>query len=147
MKKRFYLLIVIVMLLSLLPLTASEAKSVPFVRVGSWNISDEIQPYVLIKFAAYDIDWKISKAAKLEFGFLYNNGFLTTETIDVSLTLNPKDYKYPQDLNLAAKKYRELEPNPHCALTQFVRILDAQGLVLAEAENGPYDYCITWEQP
>jgi hypothetical protein len=145
MKKRFYLLLVIVIMLAVLPAPTTAAPPTArqsFLTVGSWNLDDGLSA-TFIKFAAYEINWQVTKAASLEFGFVYCEGDVCVETVDVTLKLSPKTYPYPQDLDLAAKDYRYITPSADCSIEQFVRILDSAGVVKKETTNGPYEYCIT----
>jgi hypothetical protein len=145
MKNRFYLLLVIGLILAMLPARTTAAPQTArqsFLTVESWNLNQELSA-TFIKFAANDVNWQVTKAAALEFGFVYCEGDVCEETVDVSLKISPKTYPYPQDLNLAAKDYRYITPSADCSIEQFVRILDTAGVVKKEATNGPYEYCIT----
>jgi hypothetical protein len=147
--KKAYSLIVIVMLLCILPAPTAaaplEARQ-SFLTVGSWNLEDDLG-YVGIQFAAYDVNWQILKAASLEFGYIYCFEGTCTETVDITLTINKRDYTYPQNLDLAARNTRFITASPACTIEQFVRILDSGGVVKKEATNGPYNYCITVPYP
>ena len=149
MKKRFYFVIGIVLLLALLPgFLAAPAEAAPqaarqsFLTVGDWNLDDGLDGAILT-LAAYEVNWQVTKAAELQFGYEYCVAGDCWDTVDLSLKLSPKTYPYPQDLDLEAKASVYLTASSSCTLTQFVRILDSAGVVKKEATNGPYEYCIS----
>jgi hypothetical protein len=149
MKKLFYVLIVMGVLLGILPAPTTAAPQTArqsFLTVGSWNLEDDLG-YVGIQFAAYDVNWQILKAASLEFGYIYCYEGTCTETVDITLAINKRDYAYPQNLDLVARDTRFITASPACTIEQFVRILDSGGVVKKEATNGPYEYCITVPYP
>ena len=147
--KKAYSLIVIIMLLCILPAPTAaapyEARQ-SFLTVGSWNLENDLG-YVGIQFAAYDVNWQILKAASLEFGYIYCYEGTCMETVDITLTINKRDYAYPQNLDLIAGDTRFITASPACTIEQFVRILDSGGVVKKEATNEPYNYCITVPYP
>ena len=150
MHKKFYMIMIILMLAALLPaptIAAPEmARTTSTLTVGDWNLEDGLE-YVGLQFAAYDVDWQVLKAASLEFGYIYCVEGNCTETVDIQLTITKKNYPYPQDLDLEAKDTRFITADAMCTIEQFVRILDSAGVVKKEATNGPYNYCITVPYP
>ena len=155
MHKKFYMIMIILLLAALLPaallpaptIAAPEmARTTSTLTVGDWNLEDGLE-YVGLQFAAYDVDWQVLKAAALEFGYIYCVEGNCTETVDVRLTITKKNYPYPQDLDLQASASRTITPSDFCTIEQFVRILDSAGVVKKEATNGPYEYCISVPYP
>ena len=141
MKKVFYLLVVIGMLLAMLPTAAVAVPPYqPNVSVAGWNLQDDM--LAVVQFSAYDVNWKAWKPETLEFGFVYCDSSGCRETIDTRLTLNPQEYHYPQHLDIAAKTWRSVYTSQDCSITQFVRIIGNADNVLAKAENGPLTLCI-----
>lgn len=150
MHKKFYLIIIILMLAALLPVPTiaapPDARSTSTLTVGAWNLEDGLGT-VGIQFAASDVDWQVLKAAALEFGFIYCVEDACSETVDVRLTITKKNYPYPQNLDLEASETRTITPDGMCSIEQFVRILDSAGVVKKEATHGPYAYCLTVPYP
>jgi len=153
MKKTLYVVIVLVLLLALLPVilpapvaAAPQSARQSFLTVDEWNLEEGLGGAVL-KFAAYGVNWQVTKAAALEFGYEYCVEGDCWEIIDITLKLSPKTYSYPQELDLEAKEARYITPSPNCSITQFVRILDSAGVVKQEETNGPYAYCISVPYP
>ncbi len=153
MKRILYLLLAVVLLIMVMPVSAPapvsaapEAARTSFLTVGSWNLDDDLG-MVGIYFAANDVNWQVTRAAELQFGYIYCIEGSCTETVDISLSITKKTYSYPQDLDLEAKISRFIAPNNMCTIEQFVRILDSGGAVKKEATNGPYNYCISVPYP
>ena len=155
MHKKFYMIMIILMLAALLPMAllpaptiaAPEmARTTSFLTVGDWNLESNLGT-VSLRFAASEVNWQVLKAAALEFGYIYCVEGNCTETVDIQLTITKKNYPYPQDLDLEAKDTRFITADAMCTIEQFVRILDSAGVVKKEATNGPYNYCITVPYP
>lgn len=153
MKRILYLLLAIVLLIMVMPVStpakviaAPEVAQTSFLSVGSWNLDDDMG-MVGIYFAANEVNWQVTRAAELQFGYIYCIEGNCTETVDISLAITKKTYTYPQNLDLEAKISRYIAPNNMCTIEQFVRILDSRGAVKKEATNGPYNYCITVPYP
>lgn len=140
MKKRFYLLIAMVLLLGLLPATAAAAPpKPPYVSVRLWTFPPETLPGIA-KLSAWDINWRVPKAATIELGYVQCVGGLCETVVEVTYTIS-RAVKYPQLLDLAGKLYHRLETG-NCTSHQFVNIRDREGNILAATQSQECDVCI-----
>jgi hypothetical protein len=143
MKKRFPLLIAMVLLLGLLPAVALAAPpKPPYVSVGDWTLPVELgDPAPIAQLSAWNIDWRVPNAARVELGYTYRNeDGITVEVVEVSLPVT-KDDRYPQNLDLAGKSYYMFAAGD-CTLRQFVQIVGRTGEVVAVAESVAQEVCI-----
>lgn len=143
MKSKVYLLIAMVLLLGLLPAVALAAPpKPPYVSVGDWTVPVDLgDPAPVGKLSAWDIDWRVPNAARVELGYTYRNeDGITVTVVEVSLPVT-KDDKYPQNLNLAGKSYYVFTAG-NCTLQQFVQIVGRTGEAVAVAESVEQAVCI-----
>lgn len=142
MKKGVYQVISLVLLLGLIPVSVTAAPPQRFVEVGDWSLEEDMGGTVGLPFNAYDVSWNISKPGVVELGFTYcdEEGFCQ-DIVEKEVVYNHKTDQYPQHLDLMTKIYHFPVDGP-CTTTQFVRVMDKYGVVMAEAINGPYRYCL-----
>ena len=133
MKTRFYLLVLTVLLLGLLPATSVAAPpKPPYISVGDWTlpVDPEVLPIGAFLYAA-DIRWRVPRAATLELGYVYCAGGLCDTVVEVTHRVT-KDDKYPQNLTLVSTTGHWLVAG-NCTLQQFVNVRDRSGELLASA--------------
>ena len=142
MKTRFSLLIVMVLLLLVLPAAATAAPpKPPFVTVRDWTLPVvDLDPPPIGQLSAWDISWKVPKAATVELGYVYCKEGLCTSVVEATYRIT-KDDKYPQNLDLAGKPYYMFTPGL-CSLQQFIQILDRTGAVVADSQSVEQGVCI-----
>ena len=143
MKTRFSLLIVMALLLGLLPAVAVAAPpKPPYVGARDWTLP--VDPDILpvgAWLSAWDVSWRVPKAATLALGYKSCKGGICQEVVDSKVYRVTKDDRYPQNLDLEGTFPHQLEAG-NCTLQQFVRVWDAQGAVLATAWSQQDSICI-----
>lgn len=140
MKNKVYLLMAMVLLVGLLPAAAIAAPpKPPFVTVRLWTLP--VDPYgsFYARLSAWDIDWRVPKAATIELGYKHCDGICET-VVEVTYTVM-KDDKYPQNLDLAGKPYHDFGPG-NCTLQQFIHVRDKSGAVLTSAWSVEQNVCL-----
>ncbi len=143
MKNKFYLLMAMVLLLGLLPVVAVAAPPrPPYVSVRDWTlpVNPDILP-VGAWLSAWDIDWRVPKAATVVLGYRSCKGGLCVDVVDSKVYRVTKDDRYPQNLDLKSTLPHILEAG-NCTLQQFVRIRDANEAILVTAWSEEQGICI-----
>ena len=143
MKTRFYLLIAMVLLLLVLPAVAVAAPPrPPFVTVRDWTLPVmDLDPPPIGQLSAWDIDWKVPRAASVELGYQYCVEGVCTWVVEATYRIT-KDDKYPQNLELAGKPYYMFTAG-NCSLQQFIQIRDRTGMAVLGISSVPQNVCIT----
>ena len=143
MKTRFYLLVLMVLLLGLLPATSAAAPPrPPFVTVDDWTLPvDQKLPIGVFLYAA-DIRWRVPRAATVELGYVYCAGGLCDTVVEATHTIT-KDDKYPQNLRLKSWDGHWLVAG-NCTLQQFVNVRDKSGELLASAWSVQQRVCMDY---
>lgn len=144
MKRKLYLLMVMVLLLGLLPATAlAAAPRPPFVTVEDWTLPiDRVWLPIGVFLRAWDVNWRVSRAATVELGYVYCEKGLCDTVVEVTYLVT-KDDKYPQELRLTAKYGHWLVPG-NCTLQQFVNVRDRSGKVVASAWTPEDHVCMEY---
>ncbi len=143
MKRSSYLLIAMALLLTLLPAVATAAPpKPPFVTVRDWTLP--VDPDTLpvgAWLSAWDISWRVPRAATVELGYRSCTGGICIDVVDSKVYRVTKDDKYPQNLDLEGT-FPHLLAAGNCTLQQFVRIRDSKEAVLVTAWSQEDGICI-----
>ena len=140
MKTRFYLLIAMVLLLLLLPAAAAAAPPrPPYVSVRDWTLPADQLP-AIAKLSAWDVNWRVPRAATLEIGYVHCVDGLCQNVVEGTYRIT-KDDKYPQLLDLAGKDFHQLVAG-NCTLQQFVNIRDKGGSLVVRALSTECNICL-----
>ena len=140
MKKRFYLLIAMVLLLGLLPAAAAAAPpKPPYVSARLWSLPPGTLPVGAL-LSAWDINWRVPRAATIELGYVLCKEGLCETFIEVTRPVTRAD-RYPQQLDLEGKIWHLLEAG-NCTSHQFINIRDRRDNILATAQSQECDVCI-----
>jgi hypothetical protein len=147
MKRRFYLLIAMVLLLLVLPAVAFAAQpKPPYVSVRDWTLPVmDLDPPPIAQLSAWGINWKVRRAAAVELGYVYCEEGVCTWVVEVTYRIT-KDDKYPQNLDLAGKPYYMFTAG-NCSLQQFIQIRDRTGMAVLSTSSVSQNVCITEVSP